>query len=63
LNQQVKIKFKAMKIIKDNTALIPFVLFAIFAGIVFYAIRKGTKTVGITASNTDTDIPNSKKDK
>ena len=52
-----------MKIIKDNTALIPFVLFAIFAGIVFYAIRKGTKTVGITASNTDTDIPNSKKDK
>lgn len=31
-----------MPTIKDNTALIPFVLFIIFAGIVTYAIVKGS---------------------
>ncbi len=33
--------------IKDKTALIPFVLFAIFAGLIAYSIIKGTKKVVI----------------
>ncbi len=32
-----------MALIKDKTALIPFVLFGIFAGLIAYSIIKGTR--------------------
>jgi hypothetical protein len=51
LNQQVNnLIFEIMGRIKDNTALIPFVLFGILAVIVGYSIYKGTKTTIAPAS-------------
>jgi hypothetical protein len=45
-----------MSQIKDRTALIPFVLFAIFGGLIAYSIIKGTRKVKIEESVTDDNV-------
>lgn len=42
-----------MKALKDNTALVPFILFAIFGGIIIYAIWKGTEPMRIAKAEND----------